>query len=245
MSIKEMINMKPTMADIRYKGLSIEETRRQYERDLLLWEQNEMISNAIEEQRRRDRNAFLTPSNTDTYNPNELYSGDDIDLYMLDIDKIIERDSKKANENSEPEEELTEEIKLKREYAELERETNRLSDKFEKVTFQHPHFTSPKDMEWYLFFKTLNLYVLGIYALINYSVNKNKQAIISLIIMVGIYIIIKIIQAIHLNFYYLKVSDFENKKDKAVKNIVKEEKEIDDKKRIIREKLRELKKEDK
>lgn len=236
--------MRPTMADIRYKGLSIEETRRQYERDLLLWEQNEMISNAIEEQRRREQNNFLSSFNTNTYNPNELYSGEDIDLYMLDIDKIIERDSKKENEIKEPEEELTEEMKLKREYAELERETNRLSKKFEEVTFQSPKYKSPKDMEWYLFFKVLNLYVLGIYALINYSVNKNKLAIIALIFMVGIYIVIKVIQSIHLNFYYLKVSDFENKKDKAVKNIVKEEKEIDDKKRIIREQLRELKKED-
>lgn len=236
--------MRPTMADIRYKGLSIEETRRQYERDLLLWEQNEMISNAIEEQRRREQNNFLSSFNTNTYNPNELYSGEDLDLYMLDIDKIIERDSKKENEIKEPEEELTEEMKLKREYAELERETNRLSKKFEEVTFQSPKYKSPKDMEWYLFFKVLNLYVLGIYALINYALNKNKLAIIALIFMVGIYIVIKVIQSIHLNFYYLKVSDFENKKDKAVKNIVKEEKEIDDKKRIIREQLRELKKED-
>ena len=236
--------MRPTMADIRYKGLSIEETRRQYERDLLLWEQNEMISNAIEEQRRREQNNFLSSFNTNTYNPNELYSGEDLDLYMLDIDKIIERDSKKENEIEEPEEELTEEMKLKREYAELERKTNRLSEKFEEVTFQSPKYKSPKDMEWYLFFKVLNLYVLGIYALINYALNKNKLAIIALIFMVGIYIVIKVIQSIHLNFYYLKVSDFENKKDKAVKNIVKEEKEIDDKKRIIREQLRELKKED-
>ena len=83
--------MRPTMADIRYKGLSIEETRRQYERDLLLWEQNEMISNAIEEQRRREQNNFLSSISTNTYNPNELYSGEDIDLYMLDIDKIREK----------------------------------------------------------------------------------------------------------------------------------------------------------